>query len=63
MSVGFLDGEDALYEEGDRVMTCSAGRIGTVRRSHTELGRRLYTIEDESGTLFVAEEEDLISIW
>ena len=62
-NTGFLDGDDALYEAGEKVMTCSNGRIGNVVISHTEFGKRMYTILGDNGSMFIAEEEDLISIW
>jgi hypothetical protein len=63
MSTGFLDGEDPLYDDGDRVMLASTGRQGDVLYSRTEFGKRIYTIKDDLDVVFEAPEDDIISIW
>jgi hypothetical protein len=62
-NTGFLDGEDPLYDDLERVMTCDQGRQGNILYSRTEFGRRVYTIKDDEGIVFEAAEDDLISIW
>jgi len=62
-NTSFLDGEEPLYEDLERVMTVSAGRQGTILYSRTEFGRRVYTIKDDEGVVFESAEDDLIGIW
>ena len=63
MRTGFLDGEEPLWEDAERVMLVSNGRQGNILYSRTEFGKRQYTIKDDEGVVFEAPESDLIGIW
>lgn len=63
MSTGFLDGEEPLWEDAERVMLVSNGRQGNILYSRTEFGKRIYTIYDDLDVVFEAPEDDIISIW